>query len=102
MPAGLARSREAPAGPFRPASVRAKRREGIDYDHVPASLAATAVEPGDLDYAKRSERRKIHKLVYGDSWWVDLDVIEGEASELMERDHAALLIARRRTFGFTS
>ncbi|BCY08395.1 LLM class flavin-dependent oxidoreductase [Actinoplanes sp. L3-i22] len=37
---------------FRPASVRAKRRPGIDYDGVPASLAATAVEPGDLDYPR--------------------------------------------------
>ncbi|MDI6104041.1 LLM class flavin-dependent oxidoreductase [Actinoplanes sp. NEAU-A12] len=45
--------REAP-GPavFRPASVRAKRRPGIDYDAIPASLAGTAVEPGDLDYAR--------------------------------------------------
>ncbi|MEU4690150.1 LLM class flavin-dependent oxidoreductase [Actinoplanes sp. NPDC023714] len=43
------------AGPlsvFRPPSVRAKRRVGIDYDAVPDSLAATAVEPGDLDYAR--------------------------------------------------
>ncbi len=42
------------AGPpiFRPSSVRAKRRPGIDYDGVPASLAGTAVEPGDLDYAR--------------------------------------------------
>ena len=37
---------------FRPASVRAKRRQGIDYDAIPASLAGTAVEPGDLDYAR--------------------------------------------------
>jgi len=44
--------------------------------------------PGDLDYAKKSDRRKIHRIVYGDSWWVDLDVIEGEASELLERDQA--------------
>jgi FAD/FMN-containing dehydrogenase len=44
----------AAAGPsvFRPSSVRAKRRPGIDYDAVPASLAGTAVEPGDLDYAR--------------------------------------------------
>ncbi|GAA2487378.1 LLM class flavin-dependent oxidoreductase [Winogradskya humida] len=42
------------AGPsvFRPASVRAKRRPGIAYDSLPASLAETAVEPGDLDYAR--------------------------------------------------
>lgn len=39
-------------GIFRPASVRNKRRPGIAYDDVPASLAGTAVEPGDLDYAR--------------------------------------------------
>ncbi|MFI2752922.1 LLM class flavin-dependent oxidoreductase [Cellulomonas sp. P22] len=31
--------------------VRSRRREGIDYDAVPASLAGTAVEPGDPAYA---------------------------------------------------
>lgn len=36
----------------RPSSVRAKRRPGIDYDGVPASLSGTSVEPGDLDYAR--------------------------------------------------
>jgi FAD/FMN-containing dehydrogenase len=40
------------ASNLRPASVRAKRREGIDYDHVPASLAETVVEPGDFNYAR--------------------------------------------------
>ncbi|WP_305785952.1 LLM class flavin-dependent oxidoreductase [Symbioplanes lichenis] len=43
---------EPPPAPIKPAAVRAKRRPGIDYDNVPASLAATAVEPGDLDYAR--------------------------------------------------
>ena len=37
---------------LRPARVRAKRREGIAYDDVPASLRATAIEPGDLAYAR--------------------------------------------------
>ena len=37
---------------MRPARVRAKRREGIAYDEVPASLRATAIEPGDLAYAR--------------------------------------------------
>ncbi|MGN6030146.1 MAG: FAD-binding oxidoreductase [Thermomicrobiales bacterium] len=37
---------------LRPARVRAKRREGIAYDEVPASLRAAAVEPGDLAYAR--------------------------------------------------
>lgn len=36
--------------PRRPAAVRARRRPGIAYDQVPASLAATVVEPGDPGY----------------------------------------------------
>ncbi|MFL4947492.1 hypothetical protein ACJ6WE_08980 [Streptomyces sp. MMS24-I31] len=44
--------------------------------------------PADLDYAKKADRRKIHGVVYGDSWWVDLDAIEAEAAELLERDQA--------------
>ncbi|MFG2078481.1 LLM class flavin-dependent oxidoreductase [Nonomuraea maritima] len=40
------------SAPGRSALVRSKRREGIDYDAVPASLAATAVEPGDAGYAR--------------------------------------------------
>ncbi|WP_306212386.1 LLM class flavin-dependent oxidoreductase [Actinoplanes sp. RD1] len=43
---------EPPPAETRPAAVRAKRRPGIDYDNVPASLVSTAVEPGDLDYAR--------------------------------------------------
>lgn len=39
-----------PLVPRRTSSVRAKRRPGIAYDEVPASLAATAVEPGDAAY----------------------------------------------------
>jgi len=30
----------------------AKRRDGIDYDSLPASLAARAIEPGDLGYSR--------------------------------------------------
>ncbi|WP_456844082.1 LLM class flavin-dependent oxidoreductase [Cellulomonas sp. P5_C6] len=40
------------AGSVRPAISLAKRRPGIDYDAVPASLAATAVEPGDREYGR--------------------------------------------------
>ncbi|AGZ38990.1 LLM class flavin-dependent oxidoreductase [Actinoplanes friuliensis] len=43
---------EAPTAVFRTTAVRAKRRTGISYDTVPASLAEAAVEPGDLDYAR--------------------------------------------------
>ncbi len=36
----------------RSSAVRAKRRAGIDYDALPASLAAHAIEPGDAGYAR--------------------------------------------------
>ncbi|MDG4829813.1 LLM class flavin-dependent oxidoreductase [Solwaraspora sp. WMMD1047] len=58
FPAGLPQAiRQAlPAAPrprpMRRADVRAKRRAGIDYDGLPASLADTAVEPGDLGYGR--------------------------------------------------
>lgn len=42
--------------------------------------------PSGLSYGNKAERRKIHRYVYGDSWWIDLDRIEAEAHELMERD----------------
>lgn len=40
------------AVPQRRATVRARRREGIDYDGVPRSLADTAIEPGDPGYRR--------------------------------------------------
>ncbi|NUU17709.1 LLM class flavin-dependent oxidoreductase [Cellulomonas humilata] len=39
-------------GAVRPVIALAKRRAGIDYDGLPASLVATAVEPGDREYAR--------------------------------------------------
>ena len=36
---------------IRPAAVRAKRHQGIDYDKVPVSLADAVIEPGDVNYA---------------------------------------------------
>jgi hypothetical protein len=44
--------------------------------------------PAHLSYKNKAERRKIHKHVYGDSWWVDLDAIEAEAAEILETDPA--------------
>jgi FAD/FMN-containing dehydrogenase len=43
------------AGPgtvTRPSWLRARRRPGIDYDGVPASLSGAVVEPGDIDYPR--------------------------------------------------
>lgn len=44
--------------------------------------------PVGLSYGNKAERRRIHRHVYGDSWWIDLDRIEAEAAELIERDPA--------------
>jgi len=41
-----------PAGRIRSSAALAKRRPGIDYDGLPASLAPQAVEPGDTGYAR--------------------------------------------------
>lgn len=42
--------------------------------------------PSSLSFANKAERRKILRYVYAGSPWVDLDAIEAEAAELMERD----------------
>jgi hypothetical protein len=44
--------------------------------------------PKTLSYKNKADRRKIHEYVYQGSPWVDLDVIEAEAAELMETDPA--------------
>jgi alkanesulfonate monooxygenase SsuD/methylene tetrahydromethanopterin reductase-like flavin-dependent oxidoreductase (luciferase family) len=40
------------AGPVRSAAALAKRRDDIDYDGLPESLTAVAIEPGDFGYAQ--------------------------------------------------
>nr|WP_308195526.1 FAD-dependent oxidoreductase [Agromyces cavernae] len=42
----------APTYTSRSTAVRAKRRDGIDYDAVPEQLAAKAIEPGDAGFAR--------------------------------------------------
>ncbi|SFO59957.1 hypothetical protein [Amycolatopsis rubida] len=44
--------------------------------------------PANLSYRNKAERRKIHRIVYAGSDHVDLDAIEAEAAELMEKDPA--------------
>ena len=41
---------DTPAASIAPLHVRKRRRDGIDYEAVPASLAVDAVEPGDVAY----------------------------------------------------
>jgi alkanesulfonate monooxygenase SsuD/methylene tetrahydromethanopterin reductase-like flavin-dependent oxidoreductase (luciferase family)/FAD/FMN-containing dehydrogenase len=45
------RGTQAP-GRVRNSAALSRRRPGIDYDHIPASLASRAVEPGDPGYAR--------------------------------------------------
>lgn len=44
--------------------------------------------PKGLSYADKRQRRKIHRWVYAGSTHVDLDTIEAEAAEILERDPA--------------
>lgn len=44
--------------------------------------------PSRLSYGDKRERRQIHRHVYAGSVHVDLDAIEAEAAELLERDPA--------------
>lgn len=44
--------------------------------------------PAALSYRNKRDRAKIHAYVYRGSSWVDLDAIEAEAAELLERDPA--------------
>ncbi len=42
--------------------------------------------PPTFSADNKRERRKAMKLVYGDSWWVDLERIDADFAELAERD----------------
>lgn len=42
--------------------------------------------PASWSFTDKRERRKILKYVYKGSWWVDLDAIEAEASEILLTD----------------
>lgn len=44
--------------------------------------------PPELDYNDPADRRKIHEFVYADAWWVDVDSVDAEAAELVEKDPA--------------
>jgi hypothetical protein len=51
------------------------------------------VPPSNLSYRNKAERRRIHRTVYADSLrdrggWVNLDSIEAEAAEILEKDPA--------------
>lgn len=56
------------------------------YRNPDLALKDKAGKP--LKYSVKAQRRKIHQYVYEGSWWVDLDSIEAESAELMEKDPA--------------
>lgn len=45
-------------------------------------------DPGAGSVRNKADRRRMMKKVYGDSWWVDLDRIDGEIQALLQRDPA--------------
>jgi len=47
------------------------------------------VDPGPGSVRNKAERRRMLKRVYGDSWWVDLDRVDGEIQALLARGEAA-------------
>lgn len=64
------------------------------YESPAADILRDFVQaPASLSYANKAERRKIHRIVYGDSLktrggHIDLDSIEAEAADLAARDLA--------------
>lgn len=52
--------------------------------------------PAHLKYAVHAQRQRIHRYVYGDCWWVDMDRIEAEAAELIDKGEA---LQAERFFG---
>jgi hypothetical protein len=47
------------------------------------------VEPGTGSVRNKADRRKMIRKVYGDSWWVDADRIDGEIMSLLARGEAS-------------
>lgn len=45
--------------------------------------------PPEGSFTNKRDRRRILKAVYGDSWWVDLEVIEAEVLELIGKGELA-------------
>lgn len=47
------------------------------------------IEPPDnLSVRNKTERRRALRIVYGDSWWVDIDRIDSEIASMLARDPA--------------
>lgn len=44
--------------------------------------------PENLSVRNKQERHKALKIVYGDSWWVDLDRVDAEIVSMLKRDPA--------------
>jgi hypothetical protein len=55
---------------------------------APGTLVDDVEPPAGLSVRNARERRQAMKIVYGDSWWVDLDRVDAEVVALLEHDPA--------------
>jgi hypothetical protein len=74
------------SNPYDPAENSVLQR-GIEST-APDILKWFPQAPRHLSYSNKADRRKIHAFNYRGCWWIDLDAIEAEAFELLEKDPA--------------
>lgn len=60
-----------------------------EFEALEGNVLIDDIEPPDnLSIRNKPERRRALKIVYGDSWWVDLDRIDVEIISMLRRDPA--------------
>jgi hypothetical protein len=69
--------------PSQDSAAKQVAKEAAENDDV---YVLHPMAPSGLRYRVRAERHKIHKHVYRDCPWIDLDAIEGLAAKLAKRD----------------
>jgi hypothetical protein len=63
-------------------------RRAADLRRHEVGVYLDDVDPGPGSVRNKADRRRMLRKVYGDSWWVDLDRIDGEIVALLDRDPA--------------
>jgi len=65
------------------------RQDIFRFYRNPDRVTSLVDENGNrLSYLRKAHRRRLHEYAYEGSWWVDLDSIEAEAAEIIEKDPA--------------
>lgn len=65
------------------------RQDIFRFYRNPDLVTSLVDENGNrLSYLRKAHRRRLHEYAYEGSWWVDLDSIEAEAAEIIEKDPA--------------